>query len=84
MNVPKPIFSEIVEYMNKQVSELRLAKNKTDEQLVEGYSYFTSTQLESYIQVYVELMQYYLIRFNHPRIIGNLGKRNKKHQSKYQ
>lgn len=59
MNVPKPIFSEIIDYMNKQVSELRLAKNKTDEQLVEGYSYFTSTQLESYIQVYVELMQYY-------------------------
>ena len=59
INVPKVIFSEVISHMENQIHELVLARDKKDEQLVEGYSYFTTTQLQSYIDVHQEILYYY-------------------------
>ena len=43
------LVSQISETINKSVNDLRLAKNKKDEQLIEGYSFLTPKQLTAYI-----------------------------------
>lgn len=43
------LINQISESINRSMTDLRLAKNKKDEQLIEGYSYLTPKQLTAFI-----------------------------------
>jgi len=57
--ISAPYYSEVICFVQEKLNELYLARDKKDEQLVEGYSYFTKSQLLSYIEVQEELINFY-------------------------
>ena len=52
-------YTEVIHFIEDKLNELYLARDKKDDQLVEGYSYFTKSQLVSYIETQEELLNYY-------------------------
>lgn len=57
--ITSPYYSEVVYFIQDKLNELYLARDKKDDQLVEGYSYFTKSQLLSYIQIQEDLLDFY-------------------------
>lgn len=79
MNISAPLIPEIIEYLNQSTVELILAKDKKDEQLVEGYAFFTPSQLQSYIDVHNEVAQFYSSKID--SIKNNRKPRKKKQKT---
>jgi len=59
VDIPKNVYSIVIRNLSDKLNELYLARDKKDEQLVEGYSFLSKAQLKSYISTLEKAVEYY-------------------------
>lgn len=59
ISVPASVYSSVIQHLDNKLYEMYMARDKTDEQLVEGYSFLSKTQLKKYIEYLEEIVDFY-------------------------
>lgn len=59
VEIPNAVYSIIIKHLGDKLNELYLARDKKDEQLVEGYSFLSKIQMKNYILSLESALEYY-------------------------
>jgi len=59
VNIPNTVYSIVIRNLTDKLNEMHMARDKKDEQLVEGYSFLSKSQLKTYITYLEKALEYY-------------------------
>lgn len=67
IDVPNNLYSIVIEHIDKKLVEMYAARDKTDEQLVEAYSFLTKPQIKNYILQLEKISEYFASKIQNNR-----------------